>query len=279
VSINPKVINSKISQIVNKYTLLLRYMMLGPKALTKKQIKLLIKEKMLSPKFYRPTIDDAYLETHLKNLKLVSPKSIRDYTIKHLRESAGQLIDNFTTKISTDISNIVNNNLLSYSQKLREIVPETLADAMLKKRTVKQIIQELKDKTEDHFKDWERITVTEIARANNLGATDAIIANNPDKDFKEIYVYKVGPDDGKKCKFCHKFWQLPDGTPRVYKLSELMANGTNYGKKQVDWQATIEPTHPRCREILLELPLGYGFKAGKLTYISKEHSEYKFQNA
>ena len=36
-------------------------------------------------------------------------------------------------------------------------------------------------------------------------------------------------------------------TPKVFKLSELIGNGTNYGKKQADWVATLGIIHPYCQ--------------------------------
>ena len=80
------------------------------------------------------------------------------------------------------------------------------------------------------------------------------------------------------CKSCMRFWFLPDGiTPRVYKLSELMANGSNIGKKQADWLPTVSNTHPNERHLMLEVPIGWGFKGGAISYIGPGHNEYQRQ--
>lgn len=38
----------------------------------------------------------------------------------------------------------------------------------------------------------------------------------------------------------------PGSPPRIFKLSELQANGTNVGKKRAAWKAVIGPVHPWC---------------------------------
>lgn len=82
------------------------------------------------------------------------------------------------------------------------------------------------------------------------------------------------------CKWCKKFWFLSDGvTPKVYKLSELAANGSNMGKKTSEWAPTLGITHPNGRHYLLELPINWGFEGGKLTFKGIGHNEYEEQRS
>lgn len=58
------------------------------------------------------------------------------------------------------------------------------------------------------------------------------------------------------CKYCKEFYH--DGNSfKVYKLSELVANGSNYGKSQDNWQPVLPPAHPNCRHKLVELKEGF----------------------
>jgi hypothetical protein len=136
----------------------------------------------------------------------------------------------------------------------------------------------LEDKVDDWQNRWRLIVSTELSRASNYGAMDAIITNNKDKTPEDIFVYKTGPHDPRVCKECKSFWFLGDSmTPRVYRLNELTANGSNIGKKRADWQPSIDNTHPGERHLMYELRPGWGFSGGQLTYVSKEHSEYDKQ--
>jgi hypothetical protein len=62
----------------------------------------------------------------------------------------------------------------------------------------------------------------------------------------ETKVYKEVNNDGKLCEWCKRFY-LRKGEPIVYTLSELQANGSNYGKPKSEWKPVLGATHPRCR--------------------------------
>ena len=84
--------------------------------------------------------------------------------------------------------------------------------------------------------------------------------------------------DGALCDYCRKFYLEPDGvTPKVYKMSELVANGSNYGRKAAEWTPTLGATHPNERCELVELPDGWGFEPGsnRASYIDKDFVWYQ----
>lgn len=274
---NPKKISQTVETILKKYALLLKYLVLGPKSLTKSELRKLFKSGLIQRKHIKFTIGDAYLDAHFKNLRRPSPKSVREYTIKHLQNNAGHYIDKLFEKQIGELSSIVNQQILSNVNQMRSTVRDELAEGVTQNQMLKDISRRIREKTQDYSKDWDRIVTTEIARAQNFGAMDAIIANNPEKSHDEIFVYKTGPHDSKTCASCKKFWFTSGGAPKVYKLSELMANGTNIGKKARDWLPTVDNTHPNERHFLMELPPSFGFKDGKLSYVGKDHDEYKVQ--
>ena len=53
------------------------------------------------------------------------------------------------------------------------------------------------------------------------------------------------------CMACRELYltdpENPDSEPKIFKLSELIENGNNIGRKRADWLPTISPTHPYCR--------------------------------
>lgn len=71
---------------------------------------------------------------------------------------------------------------------------------------------------------------------------------------KDLVVYKKVINDASLCAWCRKFYRNPDGSPKLYTLAELQANGSNYGKPKREWKATIGKTHPRCRCELFHRP-------------------------
>lgn len=60
-------------------------------------------------------------------------------------------------------------------------------------------------------------------------------------------VYKQVVKDERLSPECRQLHTHPDWSPRIYRLSELISNGTNLGKPKSEWKAVIGPTHPNCR--------------------------------
>ena len=79
------------------------------------------------------------------------------------------------------------------------------------------------------------------------------------------------------CNHCKRFYVDADGSPAVYRLSTILGNGSNYGKRQSDWLPVSGATHPNDRESgLLELRNGWKISAsGALEFIGKtDFQEY-----
>lgn len=268
----------QIRIVVDQYGLWLKYLLLGPLGLERKELKELFRSGLIDPEQIGPSLSEAYMEALFDQLNVPSRKHVRDHAIRHLNRRAGVYIDKWIDRVKSDYEGIVLSELIGHRQRKRDLLREELPRALTDRLTVKELASKLASRTESFGHDWERIVNTELAEAHNLGAVDAIIENNRDKTHDEIYVYKVGPHDGKECDACRRFWFLDDGiTPRVYKLSELLANGSNVGRKQKDWLPTVSSTHPNERHFLMELPRGFGFEQGKLEWVKRDHVEYERQ--
>lgn len=92
--------------------------------------------------------------------------------------------------------------------------------------TWQQFASELHRTMEDKARDWDRVAYFEITDAQKQGMAHALMADgNVDKP-----VYKVPLSTA--CAQCKHVYLQPDGrTPRVFKLSALVLNGTNIGRK------------------------------------------------
>jgi hypothetical protein len=271
-------ISDKIKAIINRYNLLLKYMVLGPKALTKPQIKMLVLAGLIKQHHIQFTFGDAYLKGHVDALKGASSQSIRNRSIQFLLQNAGQFIDRFAERQSAEIPAIIQNQIMAYVQQMRDTTKDVIAQGVIRAKSSSSIVQELKEKTGDYAKDWDRVVTTELVRAHNLGTLDAVIENNKGKSHDDVYVYKTGPNDMKTCKYCKEFWFMPDGSPRVHKLSEIVANGSNVGRKAAEWKPCVDTTHPNCRHYMIEIEKGFGFQNGQLSWVHKDHVEYDHQN-
>lgn len=109
---------------------------------------------------------------------------------------------------------------------------------------------------ENWERDWQRVARTELVEAHNQGALQALITRHPDSQqaiaramppqTPSILVYKIPSVNA--CPYCKKIWLDADGSPRLYPLSDVMANGSNEGRKATDWRPVVGPIHPNCTE-------------------------------
>lgn len=147
--------------------------------------------------------------------------------------------------------------IITEDQKNRDTYEKTIKNsierAIAERDTINSVVSEIGNKTGDWGRDLGRIAATEMQYAYEEGRA----AEAERKGGKEALVYKDAYPQA--CRFCIKFYTTGGiGTkPKVYKLSELRANGTNIGRKQADWQATLGPVHPFCRCNLNYIPQGY----------------------
>jgi hypothetical protein len=201
----------------------------------------------------------------------VVPKGeAHDYAVEHANEIARQLLDKMNQDVSTRIEGFIRDTNNEYkANALQNLDRVQEADELVKEGMVSQIKAKLRDTAGAADRDWRRIAVTEISNAIGIGSTDRIVAKNADKQLKDVYVFRIIVEDAKTCKYCRSFYQDADGSPKLYRLSTILGNGSNYGKKAADWRPTIQATHPneRCSQVI-ELPVGYKvLPGGKLTYI------------
>lgn len=81
------------------------------------------------------------------------------------------------------------------------------------------------------------------------------------------------------CRHCIRLY-LTKGIgskPIVFKLSKLIENGTNVGKKVKEWKATLGSVHPFCRCELRQIPDGYVWDDEKKAFVPSKVTERKVE--
>lgn len=115
--------------------------------------------------------------------------------------------------------------------------------------------------------DAERLLETEATVARNLGALQAAGRHaellGVEDPVVVFLVHRVGA-----CQECVRLHQTASGEPRAWLQSEL---GTGYHRRGED-NAKVGGLHPRCRCSLVYVPPGYGYRGGKLSFMSKDYS-------
>lgn len=193
-----------------------------------------------------------------------------EYTVQNINDKTRQLMEKLKLDAITRIDGIIRENNDAYkNDALQNLDRNESIDELVKESTLGKVKQTLRDSAKEANRDWTRIALTEVSNAVGIASVDRIVADNRDSDLDEIYVYRISVRDAKTCRWCRKFYNDTDGSPKLYKLSTLLSNGSNYGKKTDSWMPVAGATHPneRCSQTL-ELKPGWKLQAGgTVTYI------------
>jgi hypothetical protein len=175
------------------------------------------------------------------------------------------------------ITQTVNGFIIEEDQAKRDKYEETIKNsierAIIERDTVNSIVSEIGNKMNDWSIDLGRIAATEMENVFQQGRASEV-ERRYGKDHR---VYKeVFP---QACRHCIKAYTTNGigSKPKVFKLSELRANGTNIGKKQSNWLPVLGTVHPFCRCILYNIPEGYVWDEEKKQFIPPKYGkEEKF---
>lgn len=218
----------------------------------------------------------ATVKEFLEKLEISRGKTlsaVQRYAINALRQATANELKFARDRTRSLFENLFRSINLEYRNKhLAELLTDQLESGFTLNIPMKMIVKRVRDLSEDLTRNWQLIITTAITDASNIGRMDAIVARNPGKKSNEIYVYKIVVEDPFLCPYCKQFYVDSDGSPKVYKLSTLQSNGTNFGKKKGDWQPVIGATHPFERCTLLELPQGFAFEPGSNTLKFKDEN-------
>lgn len=195
------------------------------------------------------------------------------YGVDHANEALKTAIDKLKQDVTARLINLVQENNQNYKYNALQNLERTEEmDALVKESTLSKLKQKLRDTTQDVNRDWLRVATTVMSETIGNGSVDRIVTENREKDPDEIYVYRIVVNDAALCKYCRRFYMDEDGSPKVYKLSTILGNGSNFGKKKDSWLPVVGATHPneRCSQVI-ELKRGWKvLPGGRQTYIGPE---------
>lgn len=295
----------------------------GIKKASKSRIKLLKKRGVLTSMHeIMDVIKDAYVLSHaveslergvdFKNVLQIAQKrpwsKYDDYMVEWAKEGVarqcrGLFQDNLDeieklasrqAKSQLKYHNLVRLGKKQLSEDKMKEIRKKAVEAKRSGFTWQQFRQEIKHQWSDFARDWDRIAFTEFTNMEKNAQAQLYL----EKYGTDVEVFKYPFPDA--CKICKKMYLNPDGTPRVFKLLDLMANGNNgdkwrnpktgllenrkvsrirYDRKTNSFDGsqggllpTLEALHPWCRCPLYRHVKGYVPKVPK--YI-EENAKFK----
>jgi hypothetical protein len=266
---------------------------LGPDFLTLADKDLLEQSGVKWKNLYSEAIDSIYTQFHFGMLSEALGQTFADnFTYEQLKEyiSKGQYIPltvreevaistikmqkfndlkRLNGKIFSDVNQVLVNNSIKNQQAL---IREQIAEGVANKQMVTEISHRIAELTGDWSRDFERIVAFNNHLAIEEGKAAMMERNTGGED---PLVYKTPFQDA--CESCVSLY-LTAGVgsqPKLFKLSELRANGINIGRKKKEWKAVIGPIHPYCRCSLHTLLPGWIWDQKKGQFIAPSDYKYK----
>ncbi len=244
---------------------------IGPEAVAPAVLEQLNERGMVDVEI--ETIEDAYLYGHAlaaANNPTVANMSLNEFrqwvkrnpipltdqerrAIDFAKHQAAQYAVGLGNKIDTQTGQILIEADRQLEQQRRSEIQTATASAIAERKSVKELVSDLKWKTKDWARDWDRIAITEKHNAMQHGMADHYIKRYGD----DVRVAKRPTPSA--CQHCKRLHLGPDGQPRIFKLRDLEQNGTNYGRKARDWLPVVGATHPNCMCQMVRIPEGWGF--------------------
>ena len=195
--------------------------------------------------------------------KRVSLTKTEQNSLAYAEQNAAQYVTALGHKMSTNVNTKIlgaskQANLIAFQ---RDLIKDKVAEAILNRDTRGKLASELYHSLEDWTRDWKRVAHTELWNAKLQGEVVSILQGDTiHKNTKggETRVFRRPAPDA--CKHCKRLYLEADEiTPKIFKLSELINNGDNVGKKTAEWMPTTHTTHPNCTCPIAVLPDGFGF--------------------
>jgi hypothetical protein len=191
---------------------------------------------------------------------------------KYVLEYRNKLLHTIQTQIAEFNNNNINNVHGAYHDLLEQkdlvveqiktievkqaLIKEAVRDTVEHKMSLVQMKQHLKDTTRQYSTDWDRLVSTEVSLASGAG-THAAVMEIFAGDEDDMLVANINVQDSRCCDDCEEWSRHPDGSLKLYKISDVKSVGYNIGKKRKDWHLTASIHHPNCRCTIIHIPKGF----------------------
>ena len=143
-------------------------------------------------------------------------------------------------KMKKDANNIAIEVDKAMRNKYENVLRNEATMSMARKEGHKEMVSRFGHATGDWARDFDRMSDFIRHKAHSEGR----VARQEQQQVlgKQAWVHV----QNTACPSCRKLYLNPDGSPKVVPLKELVANGSNVGRKQADWKMVIPPAHPWC---------------------------------
>lgn len=185
--------------------------------------------------------------------------------LEYIKNRAFTDINGLGNRIATNFSNRILTASTAEQNNIREKVKKKTKKAFKENKSIQKLASELREMTEDWARDFSRISDYVMQEAYGFGRAQQIL-----EDYGEdAMVYKQTFPG--VCEPCIKNYGYPGQEPKTYKLTDLLANGTNIGRKEQI--PVVGNAHPWARSILHPIPKNSEWSENKNKFVLKRNKK------
>jgi hypothetical protein len=287
----------KLAEIIRKHATWVVWRLLGNKYVSQDEINKLTEEgtlpmgvqtSMIKHSFVLGRMESLLKEAEWKGFtwdQLVEAATAKHTDLQKMQIEAAELSANITLRgLFGDIQNGLYQELAQATGQavtevvVKERVAEEIKSGVETRKGYIKVSNGLVNSLKENQRNWYRVAATEMHAAREKGVTSSILSG------EGVYRRADGPEshvavvpDPDACEDCNRLY-LEGGRPKIFKLSELMANeGTNYIRPwRRNARPVIPPLHPHCFCRIRYVPPGWGWNdKGRFTVVDPDtYSEH-----
>lgn len=190
------------------------------------------------------TYDD--FVSYLKNKQYIKPSSqeVEMYNIACNRTYG--YLKGLGDKTKKDITSYITDADLRMRMEQEKVIQGAIKEGVLKRQTSRIIASRIANQLDDWNRDWNRIVETEFQSVFNMGRAQSFMR----KGGSGKVWFEVFPG---ACQSCIQLYLTAGigSKPKLFDIAELIANGSNVGRKRADWKPTLYGVHPFCRCLVM----------------------------
>lgn len=210
--------------------------------------------------------------TYISKGQFIPLTPTEQYMLSVAKNKAYSHIKGLGDAIKREVGGIILEKQSLPRDEYEKLINKEISEGVYKRKALTEIVSEIGHKTEDWNRNLGRIVETEWNDVFQQGRALEIER----KHGKDIRVYKHVYEQA--CRHCIKAY-LTRGLgsmPKIFTVKELEENGTNIGRKVVDWKPVLGSMHPFCRCTLHHIPKNYNWDEEKKDFTPSKTFESKY---
>lgn len=202
-----------------------------------------------------PDLSKDLMSASLKEIKTNS----MPFLLKTLNDTALQLKQTLK-RLETELNFNNINDAMKEAHNIAHLMsqPDELAEQLdvADKLSSYKVRNELVKVAKKEKHAWNRLTHSQATISSAVGTHESMVEIYGSQD-DEVRVALLTTEDERLCEFCDKKSKNPDGSFKLYKMSDFKPAGWNFRLKKAEWQLCIPPSHFNCRCSLVYVPRGF----------------------